>query len=83
MAATLANLLSNNHGLRVLCDARKRLAEVDVEQLAILCGTAIILPEIGHSLKRAGLANVEVIDVKTEATKLQGLYSYSNLQVGL
>lgn len=48
MTATLANLLSNNHGLRVFCDACKRVAEVDVEQVAKRCGTAITLPEIGR-----------------------------------
>jgi len=47
MAATLVNLLSNNHGLRVFCDVCKHVAEVDVEQVAERCGTAITLPEIG------------------------------------
>jgi len=48
MTATLANLLSNNHGLRVFCDACKRVAEVDVKAVAERCGTAITLPEIGR-----------------------------------
>ena len=70
MAATLANLLSNNHGLRVFCDARKRVAEVDIEQVAKCCETAITLLEIGRSSKRAGLATVEFKGVKTVAIKL-------------
>ena len=48
MTATLANLLSNKHGLRVFCDACKRVAEVDVKAVAERCGTAITLPEIGR-----------------------------------
>ena len=31
MITTLANLLSNNHGLRVFCDACKSVADVDFD----------------------------------------------------
>ena len=34
MTVSLANLLSNSHGLRVYCDACKRAADVDVEAIA-------------------------------------------------
>ena len=47
MTATLANLLSNNHGLRVFCDACKRVADVDVETIAAKYGRSITLTEIG------------------------------------
>jgi len=47
MTATLANLLSNNHGLRVFCDACKRVADVDVEAIAAKYGRSVTLTEIG------------------------------------
>jgi hypothetical protein len=49
MTATLANLLSNDHGLRVFCDACKRVAEVDVEAVAQRCGTSIVRPKRRNS----------------------------------
>jgi hypothetical protein len=48
MTAVLATLTQNNYGLRVFCDACKRVAEVDVKAAAERCGTAITLPEIGR-----------------------------------
>ena len=40
MTATLANLLSNNHGLRVFCDAFKRVADINaVVRVAYDCTT--------------------------------------------
>ena len=47
MTATLANLLSNNHGLRVFCDACKRVTDVDVQALAAKYGRSVTLAEIG------------------------------------
>ena len=47
MNVTLANLLSNNHGLRVFCDACKRVTDVDVQALAAKYGRGVMLTEIG------------------------------------
>ena len=47
MTATLANILSNNHALRVFCDACKRVADVDVEAIPAKYGRSITLNEIG------------------------------------
>ena len=47
MTATLANLLSNNHGLRVFCNACKRVADIDVEAIAAKYGRSVTLTEIG------------------------------------
>jgi hypothetical protein len=46
MTAALATLTQNNYGLRVFCNACKRVAEVDVKVVAERCGRAITLPEI-------------------------------------
>ena len=47
MTATLANLLSNNHVLRVFCDACRRVADIDVEAIAAKYGRGVMLTEIG------------------------------------
>ena len=47
VTATLANLLSNNHGLRVFCDAFKRVADIDVDAIAAKYGRGVTLAEIG------------------------------------
>ena len=46
MTATLANLLSNNHGLRVFCDACKRVEDIDVNAIAAKYGGSVTLTEI-------------------------------------
>ena len=51
MSATLANLLSNNHGLRVFCDACKRVADVDVDAMAAKYGRGVSLAEIGRKAR--------------------------------
>ncbi len=47
MTANLATLLSNNHGIRVFCDACKRVADIDVEAIALKYGRGVTLTEIG------------------------------------
>ena len=46
MSATLGNLVDNNHGLRIFCDACSRESEVDVDQLLALYGRDLTLPEV-------------------------------------
>ena len=47
MPTTLANLLSNNHGLRVFCDACMRVVDIDVQAIAAKYGRSVTLKEIG------------------------------------
>ena len=47
MTATLAPLLSNNHGLHVFCDAFKRVADIDVKASAGKYVLGVMLIEIG------------------------------------
>jgi len=51
MSATLGNLVDNNHGLRIFCDACSRESEVDVDQLLALYGRDLTLPEVGRKAK--------------------------------
>ena len=46
--ATLANLITNDNGLRVFCGACHRCRELDVNALADRFGPAMELPEIGR-----------------------------------
>ena len=68
MIATLANLLSNNHGLRVFCDACKRVTDVDVEKIAKGYGRDITLAQIGQKARCSACGNlggsVQVVAVR-------------------
>ncbi len=48
MTATLANLVANDHGLRVFCDACGRCGDLDVYDLVSRHGKATPLLEIGR-----------------------------------
>ena len=69
MNVTLANLLSNNHGLRVFCDACKRVADVDVEKIAEAYGRSITLAQIGQKARCSACGNlgggVQLVAVKS------------------
>jgi hypothetical protein len=47
-AATLANLVANDNGLRVFCDGCGRCVDLDVDELVITHGETMPLPEIGR-----------------------------------
>ena len=45
MTATLANLITNDNGLRVFCDGCDRCVDLDVDVLVIRYGGDMELPE--------------------------------------
>lgn len=47
MTATLANLITNDNGLRVFCDHCQHVAELDIADLARRYGGGVELPDIG------------------------------------
>ena len=70
MTATLATLLSNNHGFRVFCDACKHVADIDVEAIAAKYGRGVMLTEIGAKTRCnecGGLGgSVQVVAVRSD-----------------
>ena len=68
MTATLANLLSNQHGLRVFCDACQRVADIDVQAIAARYGQSIALAQIGARARCKGCGelggSVQVVAVQ-------------------
>lgn len=74
MTATLANLIANDNGLRVFCNACQRCAELDVHALVGRYGEAMELPEIGRRsrCKACGAkgGNVKVVAVRSRRNKI-------------
>lgn len=68
MTATLANLQSNNHGLRVFCDACERITDIDVNAIAVKSGQNVMLREIGAKARCNGCGglggSVQVVAVR-------------------
>ncbi len=68
MIATLANLVANDHGLRVFCDACGRCVDLDVEALVERHGSAMPLLEIGRRARCSACGgkggSVQVVAVK-------------------
>lgn len=68
MTATLDNLVANDNGLRVFCDACSRVADMDVVKLVQAYGGAMPLPEIGHRARCRGCGGrggaVQVVAVR-------------------
>ena len=68
MKATLANLIANDHGLRVFCDACGRCVDLNVETLVSRHGEAMELPEIGRRARCSECGgkggSVQVVAVK-------------------
>ena len=68
MTATLANLIANDHGLRVFCDACGRCVDLDVDTLVGRHGEAMELPEIGRRARCKSCGekggSVQVVAVK-------------------
>ena len=46
--ATLANLVTNDNGLRVFCDGCGRCVDLDVDKLVSTHGSDMPVPEIGR-----------------------------------
>ena len=68
MTATLANILSNNHALRVFCDACMRVVDIDVQAIAAKYGRSVTLAQIGARARCNGCGelggSVQVVAVQ-------------------
>lgn len=68
MTAAIANLLSNNYGLRVFCNVCRRVADIDVDEMAEKYGQNVSVKAIGRKARSAecgGLGGeVQVVAVR-------------------